>query len=44
MIIPDVSILIHAYNSDSPRHKIARHWWEQTLTQPRAVGVPWVTF
>ncbi len=43
MIIPDVNILVHAYNSDSPRHPAARHWLERTLSQPRPVGLPWVS-
>src|SRR6266446_5902361 len=43
MIVPDVSLLIHAYNSDSAKHRAARKWWEQTLTLPRPVGLPWVT-
>lgn len=30
MIIPDVNVLIHAYNSGSPTHKAARAWWERT--------------
>lgn len=42
MIIPDINILIHAYNSGSSRHEAARSWWEQTLTLPRTVGLPWV--
>jgi hypothetical protein len=43
MLIPDINILVHAYNSDSPRHAPARGWWEGTLSQPRPVGMPWVT-
>jgi toxin-antitoxin system PIN domain toxin len=43
MILPDVSILIHAYNSESAHFKAARAWWEDTLTLPRPVGLPWVT-
>src|SRR5258708_5126985 len=43
MIVPDVSILIHAYNSGSLHHKTARAWWEETLTLPRPVGLPWVS-
>ena len=43
MIVPDVNILIHAYNSDSPRHPAARVWWEGTLTRPRPVGMAWAT-
>jgi uncharacterized protein len=41
MILPDVNLLIHAYNSESNRHKAARDWWERTLTRPRPVGLPW---
>jgi uncharacterized protein len=43
MILPDVSILIHAYNVDSPVHQASRAWWEETLTLPRPVGLPWAT-
>ena len=43
MLIPDINILVHAYNSDSPRHSAARSWWETTLRQPRPVGMPWAT-
>jgi uncharacterized protein len=42
MIIPDVNILIHAYNAESVRHRAARLWWERALTGPRPVGLPWV--
>ncbi|HEY7339204.1 MAG TPA: type II toxin-antitoxin system VapC family toxin [Bryobacteraceae bacterium] len=41
MIVPDVNILIHAYNSDSAHHKTARGWWESTMTLPRPVGLCW---
>lgn len=43
MILPDVNILIHAYDRDSPRHRGARAWWETTLAQPRPVGLAWIT-
>ena len=43
MIIPDVNVLIYAYNSGSLHHKAAREWWEETLTLPRPVGLPWVS-
>ena len=43
MIIPDINILIHAYNSDSIQHQSAKKWWERTLALPRPVGLPWVT-
>ena len=43
MLIPDVNILVHAYNSDSRVHDRARRWWETTLQQPRPVGLPWAS-
>ena len=43
MIVPDTKILVHAYNSDSPRHAPARAWWEPSLTRPCPVGMPWAT-
>jgi toxin-antitoxin system PIN domain toxin len=43
VIIPDVNVLIHAYNSSSLHHRAAREWWEETLTLPRPVGLPWVS-
>jgi toxin-antitoxin system PIN domain toxin len=43
VIIPDVNLLVHAYNGDSPVHPSARLWWEETLSSPRPVGLPWAT-
>lgn len=42
MILPDVSILVHAHNTRSNRHERARRWWEDTLNQPRPIGIAWV--
>lgn len=42
MIIPDVSVLIHAYNSNSPVHAGAKRWWAETLSSGRPVGLAWV--
>jgi predicted nucleic acid-binding protein len=28
MIIPDINLLVHAYNLDAPLHAKARPWWE----------------
>lgn len=41
MIVPDVNLLIHAYNSGSPVHARARSWWEAALSNPAPVGLPW---
>ena len=42
MIIPDINLLVYAYNSDAPHHPRARTWWETTLSSTRPVGLPWV--
>ena len=42
MILPDVNLLIHAYNSGSPSHPAARRWWEDLLGGTRSVGLAWV--
>jgi toxin-antitoxin system PIN domain toxin len=43
VLIPDINILVHAYNVDAREHAVAREWWERTLTQSRPVGMPWAT-
>lgn len=42
MIVPDVNLLVHAYNSDSPAHAPARRWWEALMNGTRPVGLAWV--
>ena len=42
MIVPDVNLLIHAYNTDSPDHSLARAWWEENLNLRRPIGLAWV--
>lgn len=42
MIVPDVNLLIHAYNLESPVHAAARRWWEGLLNGQRPVGLAWV--
>ena len=41
MIVPDINLLVYAYNTDAPHHSAARDWWEGALNSPRLVGVPW---
>jgi len=43
VILPDVNLLVHAYNSDSRVHGKARAWWESLMNGTRPVGLPWVT-
>ncbi len=42
MILPDLNLLVYAYNSDAPDHHRARAWWEQALSGSIPVGLPWV--
>ena len=41
MIIPDVNLLVCAYNADAPRHSSAREWWEMVCNQGQSIGLPW---
>ncbi|MFW5710813.1 MAG: type II toxin-antitoxin system VapC family toxin [Spirochaetota bacterium] len=42
MIIPDINLLLYAYNRDLPHHQSARKWWEACLnTLDEPVGIPW---
>ncbi len=41
MIIPDLNLLLYAYNDASPNHKGARRWWSTLLGGNEPVGVPW---
>lgn len=42
MIVPDVNLLIHAHNSGSRRHAVARTWWEDLLNGSDSVGIAWI--
>jgi len=42
MLIPDINLLVYAYNSSSPDHRVARTWWETALSGKGTVGLPWV--
>ncbi len=41
MILPDLNLIIHAYNRGSGSHRPAREWWEAALSNPRPVGLCW---
>ncbi len=41
MILPDINLLLHAYNSDSPIHTAARSWWEALVTGTQPGGWAW---
>ena len=42
MLIPDVNLLVYAYNADAPFHAAAKAWWETRLSEDEPVGMAWV--
>ncbi|MFU8847429.1 MAG: TA system VapC family ribonuclease toxin [Opitutales bacterium] len=42
MIVPDVNLLVYAYDETCPLHGKARDWWEAALSGTEPVGIPWV--
>ncbi len=42
LITPDLNLLIYSYDTSSPWHKKAAHWWTQCLSGTEPVGLPWV--
>lgn len=40
MIVPDLNLLIYAYNLGAPHHADARRWWEEVMNQQEPVGLP----
>ena len=41
MIVPDVNLLLYAFNSGSPHYNAARRWWEGLVNDTEQVGLPW---
>jgi toxin-antitoxin system PIN domain toxin len=42
LIIPDLNLLIYAYDSSSPHHQRAKEWWVSCLSGRTPVGISWV--
>jgi uncharacterized protein len=42
VILPDINLLLHAYNRESHSHAAARRWWEALMNGPGPVGLAWV--
>jgi len=42
MIIPDINLLVYAYNAADPDHNAAKEWWERLLNGTDPVGLSWV--
>ena len=43
MIVPDINLLLYAYDERSRYHSASREWWEETLAGGRRVGLTWHT-
>lgn len=41
MIIPDLNLLVYAYNDGAPSHSKAAEWWEGLVNGSRQIGIPW---
>ena len=42
MIVPDINLLVYAYNDGAPDHEAAGRWWEGLVNGAERVGVPWM--
>ena len=42
MIVPDINLLLYAYDADSPFHLKAAAWWASCLSASEPVGLPLV--
>ena len=41
MILPDVNLLVYAYNAADVRHAAAREWWESSLSGTDTIALAW---
>lgn len=41
MILPDVNLLVYAYNEAAPQHQAARRWLEDVMTREQPIALPW---
>jgi toxin-antitoxin system PIN domain toxin len=39
MIVPDVNLLVYAYDSSSPHHEAAAEWWKGCMTGGEEIGL-----
>jgi toxin-antitoxin system PIN domain toxin len=42
VIIPDINLLVYAYDSNSPFHTSAVDWWQSCLSGTEPIGLPHV--
>ncbi|MYA49381.1 MAG: type II toxin-antitoxin system VapC family toxin [Caldilineaceae bacterium SB0670_bin_27] len=41
VIVPDINLLVYAYNDGADLHATAREWWEGLMRDDEPVGIPW---
>jgi toxin-antitoxin system PIN domain toxin len=44
MLIPDVNVLIYAFNASAPLHAQSRDWWQHEVSSGTALGIPLTVF
>ena len=40
MILPDLNLLLYAYNRQAPQYSLASTWWESALNGRELIGLP----
>ncbi len=40
MILPDLNLLLYAYNPHMPQHDAAGRWWKATMNGDELIGMP----
>jgi len=41
MIVPDLNLLLYAYNGHMPQHPVAKEWWEAAMNGDELIGLPY---
>jgi uncharacterized protein len=41
VIVPDINLLVYAYNEAAPAHDASRAWWEGLMNRGVPIGLPW---
>ncbi len=43
MTVVDANLLLYAYNTDVPEHRVAAKWLSDLMNRSEPVGLPWLT-
>jgi toxin-antitoxin system PIN domain toxin len=41
VIVPDINLIVYAYNEAAPHHSRARDWWTEQMSGSTPVAIPW---